>query len=174
MCVWAALALVAGLAAPPALAERPVVGQPAPNFEITTPNGRKLTLSDFKGQVVVLNFWATWCAACRYELPLLDAYYQGFGSMGLRVFAVNTEESLPLSQIRPAVAGLKIPVIRHLTGPYRSLGALPTNYVIDRAGVLRYAKAAVFTEDVMNSVLGPMMREPVALRAPAVGASRAN
>jgi thiol-disulfide isomerase/thioredoxin len=174
VCVWAALALVAVLAAQPARAERPVVGQPAPNFEITTVDGRKLSLSDLKGEVVVLNFWATWCAACRYELPLLDAYYQGFGPMGLRVFAVNTEESLPLSQLRPVVAGLKIPVIRHLTGPYRSLGALPTNYVIDRAGVLRYAKAAVFTEDVMNSVLGPLMRQPMAAGAPAIGAARAN
>jgi hypothetical protein len=94
--------------------------------------------------------------------------------MGLRVFAVNTEESLPLSQIRPAVAGLEIPVVRHVFGPYGMLGALPTNYVIDRAGILRYAKAVVFTEAVMNSVLGPLMREPAAAQASSAGAPRAN
>ena len=54
----------------------PTVGEPAPNFELTTFDGQKIRLSDLKGHVVVLNFWATWCGPCKRELPLLSAYYK--------------------------------------------------------------------------------------------------
>jgi thiol-disulfide isomerase/thioredoxin len=73
---------------------------------------------------LILNFWATWCAPCKEELPLLDTYFRIDEKAGLRVLAV------------------------------------PTNFIIDRNGVLRYAKAGALTLDDLNTLLVPLLREP--------------
>ena len=140
---------------------RQVVGKPAPAFELTTVDGSKIKLTDLRGQVVVLNYWATWCGPCKKELPLLNAYYKINGQHGLKVFAITTEDSLPLSQLKPLAAALTIPMVRRMKGDYDILGAVPTNFVIDRAGVLRYAKAGSFDLDDLNTVILPLLREPV-------------
>lgn len=84
-----------------AVAKEPIVNQAAPDFQVTTIYGHKLSLADFKGQVLVLNFWATWCVPCKKELPMMDAYYRLQQHAGLRILAVTTEDSLPLSQLKP-------------------------------------------------------------------------
>jgi cytochrome c biogenesis protein CcmG/thiol:disulfide interchange protein DsbE len=144
-----------------AAAKDAAVGAPAPNFQVTTYDGKKLTLADFKGQVLVINFWATWCGPCKRELPMLDAYYRAQGDAGLKVLAVTTEDSLPPSQLQKLASVLTIPMVRRFKGDYGPLKAVPTNYVIDRSGVLRYAKAAALTLDDMNDILVPLLREAV-------------
>jgi peroxiredoxin len=143
-----------------AMDKRLVVGKPAPDFKVTTLDGKQLTLADFKGQVLVLNFWATWCGPCRQELPLLDGYYKAQQKFGLRVLAVTTEDSLPLDRLKPLAAVLTIPMVRRFRGPYSDPEAVPTNYVIDRTGTLRYAKAASFSLDDLNGLLVPLLKEP--------------
>ena len=144
----------------------PKVGQPAPDFTLKLVDGRIVSLADLRGQVVVINFWATWCVPCRKELPTLDAYYRAMEKNGLRVFAATTEDSVPLSDLRKLFAALAIPAVRGVKGPYRPLDAVPTNFVIDRAGVVRWAKAAAFDLDALNRILVPLLNEP----APAVPA----
>ena len=156
----AAVLAAAWLVAGPAMAAQPKVGRPAPDFQVTTLDGQQLRLADFQGEVVVINFWATWCGPCRTELPLLDTYYKLQEAHGLRVLAVTTEDSLPLSQLRPLAAKLHTPMVRRFRGGYGVLGGVPTNYVIDRAGVLRYARAGAFDLDALNDVLVPLLREP--------------
>ena len=139
----------------------PRVGEAAPAFELTLIDGSKVTLDQLRGNVVVLNFWATWCVPCRAELPTLDRYYEIQRPHGLRVFAIATEDSVPLYRLKKLFALMKIPSAKRIKGPYDVLGGVPTNYVVDRAGRLRYAKAAAFDLDDLNATLVPLLLEPV-------------
>lgn len=138
----------------------PKVGDVAPPFELTMIDGSKLSLDEIRGDVIVLNFWATWCVPCRKELPMLDAYYEHRKANGLRVFAITTEGSVPLFQLKSLFAVMKIPAARRIKGPFTTLGGVPTNYIIDRAGRIRYAKAAAFDLDDLNRELVPLLNEP--------------
>ena len=155
----------AGIAAP----REPPVDTAAPDFHVTTFDGSKFSLADFKGQVLVLNFWATWCTPCKKELPMLDAFYRLQKQAGLRVLAVTTDRSPPLSQLKPLAAALAIPVVRRFKGDYGPLKGLPTNYVIDRDGIVRYAKAGAFTLDDIHAILEPLLREHVSASSPGAG-----
>jgi cytochrome c biogenesis protein CcmG, thiol:disulfide interchange protein DsbE len=136
------------------------VGKPAPDFQVTTADGQKLTLADFKGQVLVLNFWATWCGPCKQELPLLEGYYRAQQPAGLRILAVATEDSLTPYQLRPLAKILTIPMVKRFKGAdYGEIKALPTNFVIDRDGILRYADAGGFTHESMVQLLGPLLEQ---------------
>ena len=102
------LAALAGAA----VAKPPKVGQVAPNFELTLVDGSKVRLDELRGKVVLLNFWATWCAPCTRELPLLDTYYRLQEKHGLRVYAVTTEDSAPMSKMKALFKALAIPSAR--------------------------------------------------------------
>lgn len=155
------LALMPLTLAGAAPAHKPVVGQPAPPFQLTLVDGTKVSLDELRGNVVVLNFWATWCVPCRSELPALDTYYNLRRDVGLRVFAVTTEDSLPIFRLKKLFEVMHIPPVRRIKGPYGPIeGAVPTNFVIDRAGKVRYAKAGAFNLDQLNAVLIPLLKEP--------------
>lgn len=154
-----ALALLAGSASATSIR----VGRPAPDFDLVLVGGKHVHLSDLRGQVVVLNYWATWCVPCRTELPLLDSYYRTASKRGwpLKIFAVATEDSGPAYQMKPLFAAMAIPAAERIRGgPFADVSGLPTNYVIDKAGVVRYAKAGAFDLDDLNAVLIPLLKEP--------------
>ena len=141
--------------------EKVVVGQPAPPFKLRLIKGGEVTLDQLRGQVVVLNFWATWCVPCRKELPALDSYYELRKDAGLRVFAVTTEDSLQPYKLKKLFDVMHIDPVRSIKGPYSVLDeGVPTNIVIDRKGVVRYAKAGALTTERLNEVLTPLLREP--------------
>lgn len=156
------------LAAGVATAGTPRVGQRAPDFHATLFGGRKTSLADYRGQVLVLNFWATWCGPCKTELPLLNSFAAILKPHGLRVLAVASADSADPAQLRPLAAKLDIPLVSRMSGPYGDMNAYPTNYVIDRAGVVRYAKAAAFTLDELNALLIPLLNEPAPAPDPQV------
>lgn len=158
-----AIGLALATSATPANAgrEKVKVGEIAPDFTLTLFDGTKISRDELRGQVVILNFWATWCGPCRTELPLLDAYYNIQQKAGLRVFAVATEDSVPASRMKKLFAAMHITPTRKVKGPYAVMEGVPTNIVIGRDGRVRYAKAAAFTLDQLNALLVPLLREPI-------------
>jgi thiol-disulfide isomerase/thioredoxin len=138
------------------------VGQPAPNALLELADGTKVHLADLRGQIVVLNFWATWCVPCRTELPLLDGYYRAAHNHGwpLRVFAVATEDGVYKYKLKKLFKLLAITQTDRIrSGQLSEMEGLPTNYVIDKAGVIRYAKAGAFDIDSLNDVIVPLVNE---------------
>jgi len=154
--IAAAAALLIGSAAD---AGPLTVGKPAPALELTLIDGQKVRLADLKGEVIVLNFWATWCVPCRKELPLLDAYYRRLRDKGLEVYAITTEGSLPTAKLKPLFAKMTIPSVRRVKGMSTDVAAVPTNVVIDRAGVVRHTKAGAFELEDLNAILIPLLNE---------------
>jgi thiol-disulfide isomerase/thioredoxin len=126
-------------------------------------DGTKVHLSDLRGQIVVLNLWATWCVPCRTELPLIDGYYRVAQKRGwpLKIFAVATEDDVPKYQLTKLFKALAITQTDRIrSSQFPDQDGLPTNYVIDKAGILRYAKAGAFDLDHLNAVIGPLLSEP--------------
>ena len=113
--------------------------EPAPAFELRDLAGRVVRLDDFRGRVVVLNFWATWCEPCREEMPAMMRLARDLGDRGLVVVAVNVKEGPRAVEAFVRELGLTLPVLLDSTGEvgerYR-LRALPTTYFIGRDGTL--------------------------------------
>jgi peroxiredoxin len=86
-----AIVLVSVVLASAIAAAAPVSG-PAPSFELKARTGEAVSLADLRGEVVMINFWATWCGPCRQEMPHLEALYQRYGSLGFTLLGVNVED----------------------------------------------------------------------------------
>jgi cytochrome c biogenesis protein CcmG, thiol:disulfide interchange protein DsbE len=141
---------------------RATIGRPAPPFTGTTFEGEEISFDQLRGNVVILNFWATWCAPCRIEMPLLDGYLRAREQNGLRVLAVTTDaRTLPKSFSAKLDGVTAMPLLKTFRGDYAPIGrAIPTNFIIDRAGTVRYAKAAAMDLDSLNEILVPLLNEP--------------
>jgi thiol-disulfide isomerase/thioredoxin len=116
---------------------RPVAATAASGFELPALDGGTVRLDDFRGRVVLLNFWATWCAPCREEMPALAALATQLGPQGLVVLAVSVRE--PRATVEPFVRGLglRFPVALDQEGTVTAryhVFALPTTIVVDRQG----------------------------------------
>lgn len=111
---------------------------PAPGFTLRTLEGRKVSLKDFKGKMVFLNLWATWCPPCIAEMPSMEALHKKFKDKGLIVMAVNSEESINKVNKFIKKRNYTFLVLLDEDGSvandsYRAIG-FPTTYLIDRLG----------------------------------------
>ena len=133
--------MVAAPAVPPGVDSALVAGQPAPDFVTQTIDGTPVALRNYRGRPVVLNFWATWCAPCRQELPILQAAYEAYQEKGLVVLAVSqdTDEHHDLVRAYVTTQGLTFPALHD---PQGSVAAqynvilLPSTIFINPAGVI--------------------------------------
>lgn len=111
----------------------------APDFTLPGADGRKVSLKDFRGKVVFLNFWATWCESCREEMPSMERLYREFKGKGLEIVAVNIKEKRQDALAFAKELKLSYPVLLDTEGEvgllYGAFG-LPATYVIDRQGVV--------------------------------------
>jgi len=118
-----------------------VVGRPSPQFELERLEGGRLTLGEFRGRPLIINFWASWCAPCRTEMPdLIDAWHKNSGA--LEILAVNLTDQEKRKDVTRFVAdfGVPFPVVLDVRGKVRelySLVLLPTTVFVDSAGTVR-------------------------------------
>ena len=112
-------------------------GVQAPAFELTTTGGKTVALAGLKGQVVFLNFWATWCPPCREEMPSMERLHQEFKEQGLAVLAVNIQESPKQAERFMRDFRLTFPALLDAEGKVSglySVRGLPSTYLVDRTG----------------------------------------
>jgi peroxiredoxin len=118
------------------------VGKVAPDFDLPDLEDTYVRLSDFRGKVVFLNFWATWCKPCREEMPSMEVLYRNFKQDGLVVLAVSIDRVTTKQEIPPFVKSLNLtfPVLIDSWGQtdkrYKLMG-VPETYIIDQQGILR-------------------------------------
>ncbi|MBC6906481.1 TlpA family protein disulfide reductase [Saccharophagus sp. K07] len=112
---------------------------PAPDFTLTALDGSKVKLSDLKGQVVMLNFWASWCGPCRQEMPLLNDIYASYKKAGFVLLGINVDEIVDDAKDFMNKTPVNFPVLLDSDGKVAGLyknQAMPSSYFIDRKGNL--------------------------------------
>jgi peroxiredoxin len=131
----AALLLLAG----PVTAADP--SGPAPDFTLTSRDGQAVSLSDLKGQVVMINFWATWCGPCRKEMPLLEQLYQRYERLGFTLLGVNVEEKGTDAESFLKETPVTFPILfdpANNVSKLYNVSAMPSTVIVDRAGNVRF------------------------------------
>jgi peroxiredoxin len=117
------------------------MGGNAPDFTLKSNNGENLKLSEHQGNVVMINFWATWCGPCRQEMPALEQLYQKYKDLGFVVLGVNIDEVSSNTKDFLAKRPVSFPVLfdnkKQVSDLYKVV-AMPTTYILDRDGRLRY------------------------------------
>lgn len=158
----AAVALTLSIA--PAHAIRAKLNAPAPPFKVTTVTREKIDLASLRGKVVVVNRWATWCVPCRKEFLLFDAYATLRAKYGFTVIAIETGGAQSSGPMRDLAKVVHFPVVLESSARADAYpiidNGVPTNYVIDRAGMVRYAKAGAFEIDELDALIRPLLNEP--------------
>jgi peroxiredoxin len=118
-----------------------LIGQPAPDFALRSLDNENLRLSEHLGEVVVINFWATWCGPCRQEMPLLDGVYGKYRLAGLVLFSVNIDDTQDRAIEMARTLKVSYPVLfdtrKEVARAYQ-IGTMPVTVLIDREGVVRY------------------------------------
>jgi peroxiredoxin len=140
-----------------------VVGIRAPDFTLKDLDGKDVTLSGLAGQVVLINFWATWCGPCRIEMPALQRRYEAFKDQGLVVLAVNLDE--PITEVSAFANdfGLTFSVLldpgASVNDLYRVKG-YPSTFIVDREGIINQLRIGSMTERQLDDYLSAVGLEP--------------
>ena len=140
----------------PDLEVAPIVGALPPDFRLFNLNGEEVALSGFRGQPVVINFWATWCAPCRVEMPALQSRFEKFRDQGLVVLAVDFDEPADLVAEFRDEFGLTFEILRDPGAEVQKLyrnRTYPTTFFIDPDGVIQAQHFGPMTEGQIDDNL---------------------
>ncbi len=136
------------------------IGKPAPDFALIGLDGKTHHLQDYAGKRVMLNFWATWCAPCRVEMPLLQKTYARLQAAGLVIIGVDQAEDADTVSTYVNALNLTFPIVLDkelsATQAYDILG-LPTTVFIDAQGVIQAKNVGMLTEDTLQQYLQSFM-----------------
>jgi cytochrome c biogenesis protein CcmG/thiol:disulfide interchange protein DsbE len=145
----------------------PLLGKPAPAFTLEDLKGNKVSLADYKGKAVLVNFWATWCGPCKLETPWIVQLRDQYASQGFEVLGIDSEgDDLPaddksgLAKQKTAVGEfvqqehMPYPVLLggdSLEKPYGGLDAMPTTFYVDRSGTVVAAQMGISSKADMEA-----------------------
>ena len=136
-----------------------LIGHPAPAFELPDLDGETKRLSDWRGQTVLINFWATSCEPCREEMPMLEAVYQRYRDRGFEVLGIAIDDAGAIGEFIGEI-GVTFPILVASSSNLQlgqrygnTLGALPYSALVDAEGNIRYLKLGILKEaDVIEAV----------------------
>lgn len=144
-----ALGLVTGLTRVP-LAHAIDVGDVPPEINLTALDGTKISLASLRGKVVVVDFWASWCAPCKEEMPVLESLHKRFASKGLVIIGVSVDNERENAE--EFIKGVKVtfPIVhdanKKVAGSFKP-PKMPTSFVIDKTGKVRFVHAGFHKDD---------------------------
>ncbi len=123
------------------------IGERAPDFSLKTIDNRDIKLSDYRGKYIILNFWATWCGPCRYEIPSLQATHETWQKAGVVILAINTQDGFENASSYAKAYGLTFTIPVDIPGKIAELygvRGLPTTFFINSSGIITSIKIGPF------------------------------
>ncbi len=147
----------AGISAIPA-----PVNFPAPDVQLTDLEGNPVALSDFRGQVILYNAWATWCPPCKEEMPALQAFFEAHKESGFVIVAI--EDGQPIEEVRAFVDEHRLTFPVWPDPQYKATSAfrtnsLPTSFVIDRDGIVRLTWTGAISRAMLEEYVTPLLKQ---------------
>ncbi len=139
----------------------PATMEPAPDWSLKDLDGKMVKLADFKGKVVILNFWATWCPPCRAEIPDFVSLQKEYATKGLAIVGVSLDQNGP-NVVKSFVKkfGINYPVVMgsaEAAAAYGGIEVVPTTFVIDRAGQVVYVQQGGVDRATFEKAIKPLL-----------------
>ncbi len=146
----------------PDLPPSPHVGSSAPPFVLSNLNNTSTSLSALKGQVILINIWATWCPPCRAEMPTIQATYEQYHDRGFVVLAVNQAEDARIVRTFMEQFGLTFPALLDsdsMVSTLYQVRVLPSSFFVDRKGVVRVVYFGPMPRSVISGTVEQLLQE---------------
>jgi thiol-disulfide isomerase/thioredoxin len=135
--------------------ETSLQGKPAPQFTLVDLQGKKVSLKDYKGRPVLVNFWATWCAPCKLEMPWFEEFRKKYGPQGFEILGI-AEDDAGKDEIAKAVKRINVSYPILLTDPkvspaYGGVDYLPESFYVDRNGIVQTETSGLGSKDEIEA-----------------------
>jgi peroxiredoxin len=139
----------------------PEMGKSAPDFTLQNLDGKNVSLSDFRGKTIIINFWATWCTPCQFETPFFQAIHNERASKGVVILAIDIKESSATVKSCANSKGMTFPILldteAEVAQKYCLPSAVPITFFVNTQGVIKARKIGAFTsqkeiENILDSL----------------------
>lgn len=143
------------------------LGQPMPAIEAKLlDSSQTIQVGPGTGKVTIINFWATWCAPCRAEMPAIQSYYDKHKSQGLEVLAISMDAPRELAEVRRVAQAFSFPIALKTEANFKGLGRIwrmPSTFVVDKNGILRkngHVGDPTVNLDSLEALVTPLLEKP--------------